>query len=150
MKRCPQCNRVESDDTLVFCRTDGTALVNDSLPPASEAGTVQLSSSVAPTEIGTRALPHTTNAAIIRNTGPTTVLVQPALPVTHELTKFKFRKVWIAVAIIVVTVAICMASYFVFVKRDRSIHSIAVLPFENRSGSADSEYLSVGLVESII
>ena len=150
MKRCPQCNRVESDDTLVFCRTDGTALVNDSLPPASEAGTVQLSSSVAPTEIGTRALPHTTNAAIIRNTGPTTVLVQPALPVTHELTKFKFRKVWIAVAIIVVTVAIGMASYFVFVKRDRSIHSIAVLPFENRSGSADSEYLSDGLAESLI
>jgi hypothetical protein len=23
MKRCPQCNRVESDEALVFCRADG-------------------------------------------------------------------------------------------------------------------------------
>ena len=30
MKRCPQCNRLESDDALTFCRADGTALVNES------------------------------------------------------------------------------------------------------------------------
>lgn len=29
MKRCPQCNRVETDDALAFCRVDGTALVSD-------------------------------------------------------------------------------------------------------------------------
>src|SRR2546422_2300257 len=27
MKRCPQCNRVVTDETLKFCRTDGTPLV---------------------------------------------------------------------------------------------------------------------------
>ena len=30
MKRCPQCNRVENDDALTFCRADGTPLVSDS------------------------------------------------------------------------------------------------------------------------
>jgi len=41
VKRCPTCNRVEVDDTLVFCRVDGAELVNDSSSLNSEAGTVQ-------------------------------------------------------------------------------------------------------------
>jgi eukaryotic-like serine/threonine-protein kinase len=28
MKRCPQCNRIETDDALVYCRADGTRLVS--------------------------------------------------------------------------------------------------------------------------
>src|SRR5690349_17613816 len=33
MKRCPTCNRVENDDTLMFCRMDGAVLVvSDSAP----------------------------------------------------------------------------------------------------------------------
>jgi len=35
-------------------------------------------------------------------------------------------------------------------KNDDSIRSIAVMPFENTSGNADSEYLSDGLAESLI
>jgi len=27
MKRCPQCNRVETDDALAFCRVDGARLI---------------------------------------------------------------------------------------------------------------------------
>ena len=27
MKRCPQCNRIETDDALAFCRTDGIRLI---------------------------------------------------------------------------------------------------------------------------
>lgn len=30
MKRCPQCNRVETDDALTFCRVDGTPLIRES------------------------------------------------------------------------------------------------------------------------
>ncbi len=49
MKRCPQCNRVETDEVLKFCRVDGTALIpfdNDSPtalfdPPTKSAGTTQ-------------------------------------------------------------------------------------------------------------
>ncbi|MEP6741048.1 MAG: hypothetical protein ABJB61_01010, partial [bacterium] len=70
MKRCPQCNRIETDDALVFCRADGTALVNDSLPLSSEAGTARLAS--AATEIETSILPHAPEVNVSRSTGPTT------------------------------------------------------------------------------
>ena len=29
MKRCPTCDRIETDDALTFCRADGTTLVTD-------------------------------------------------------------------------------------------------------------------------
>jgi hypothetical protein len=65
MKRCPQCNRVEADDTLAFCRADGVALVSDSLPISSEAGTATFGS--AATEIETSILPHATAANVSRS-----------------------------------------------------------------------------------
>jgi len=57
MKHCPRCNRIETDDTLVFCRVDGVRLISDS------------SSSLPSEEIETSILPHTTDAAISRGTG---------------------------------------------------------------------------------
>ena len=30
MKRCPQCQRVETDDALAFCRNDGARLISNS------------------------------------------------------------------------------------------------------------------------
>jgi TolB-like protein/Tfp pilus assembly protein PilF len=51
MKRCPQCNRVETDDALKFCRADGTPLVA-SAPLESESATISLSGSE-PIELST-------------------------------------------------------------------------------------------------
>jgi hypothetical protein len=42
MKRCPQCNRVETDEALKFCRVDGTALFIDSSLFNAEGGTAKL------------------------------------------------------------------------------------------------------------
>ena len=66
MKRCPQCNRVETDDALAFCRADGTPLVSDSSSLGGEAGKARLSSAPIASEIETSILPHTTDAAMSR------------------------------------------------------------------------------------
>src|SRR5258705_9642525 len=81
LKRCPTCNRLENDDALVFCRADGAALVRDSAPSGSEAGTAKLNSSSLAGEIST-GIPGTTDAVINPGTGPTTVL--QAQPATHR------------------------------------------------------------------
>jgi len=38
MKRCPACNRIETDNSLTFGGADGTALVSDPSPLGSEEG----------------------------------------------------------------------------------------------------------------
>src|SRR5689334_19248051 len=130
MKRCPQCNRVEADEALSFCRVDGTSLVEDSL------------------ENATSILPHTTDAATPRTSGPTTVLATAQPASTNEP---KQRRLTIAVVVITLFAGLSVVIYTRFSKQpNASIESIAVLPFENRSGSSDSEYLSDGLADSLI
>jgi len=155
MKRCPQCNRAEPDDSLVFCRTDGAALVNESASFSDDPRTARLGSSSVATEIDTSLLPHRTDAQARRATGPTTALPHTSKGNTRELNKRGPRKVLIVATATVVVVAIAIGGYFVggkFVssKNDKAIESVAVLPFENKSGNADSEYLSDGLAESLI
>lgn len=40
MKRCPQFNRVETEDALVFCRIDGTRFISESGSVAEDTATV--------------------------------------------------------------------------------------------------------------
>src|SRR6266702_4794952 len=112
MKRCPQCNRVETDDALVFCRADGTALVSDSSPPDREAGTARLGTASEPSEIETSILPHATDAAISRSTAPTTVLPPQPTVTTGALAKPKRRKIAIAILIIAVAVVVIGAGLY--------------------------------------
>jgi TolB-like protein len=155
MKRCPQCNRVETDEALKFCRLDGTTLVTDSSPISGEAGTAQLSSSPHAGEDQTNMLPHRTDPSINRATAPTTVLPsgQPMLP-TQQFAKKGSKSVVIAIGalllIAVVVIGYFVTGRFVAARKDKAIESVAVLPFENKSGNADSEYLSDGLAESLI
>jgi len=150
MKRCPQCNRVETDATLKFCRDDGTALVVDSSPHASEPGTMRLGSDGP--EIETSLLPHRTESNVNRPTGPTNVLPPQQLPVaTKQLPKSDRRKSVIAVGAVMLVISLAfIATKIIAPKKEKSIESVAVLPFENKSGNADSEYLSDGLAESLI
>lgn len=71
MKSCPQCNRVETDEALTFCRIDGAILVNDSSSIGSEAGTAKLGSGNVASEMATGVLPQTTDANINRATAAT-------------------------------------------------------------------------------
>jgi eukaryotic-like serine/threonine-protein kinase len=152
MKRCPACNRVENDDTLVFCRADGTALVSDSGSISVDAGTVR--SGAVSSEIETSILPHTTDSTMKRATAPTTVLPVERTGTTRALAKPKRRRTAIGIAVIVTAVvaatsAIVVDSYLSR-KAHASIQSVAVLPFTNTSGNADIEYLSDGITESLI
>lgn len=142
MKRCPQCNHLEADDTLAFCRADGS-------PLAEAAG-----------EVETSLLPNAvTNSSSVRSTGPTTVL--PSLDAqssTRQLDTASGRKhvastrnsvIAGAVGVLVVT-ALGVGSYLKYGRSDNQISSIAVMPFVNASGNQDAEYLSDGMTETLI
>jgi len=153
MKRCPQCNRVETDDALAFCRVDGTALLSVSSRIRSEAGTATFGSGTVAREIDTGILPHRTDANSNRAAAPTTVL-PPQPPATIGApAKPKQRRTFIVFLplIALVAAAILVAAYSYFSRKsDMVIQSIAVLPFENKNSDADTEYLSDGLAESLI
>lgn len=151
MKRCPQCNRVETDDALVFCRADGTALISDSGPVGAEAGTVKFTSAPVSSEIETSILPNVTDASINRATAPTTVLeASGTSSTTRELNKPKRRGLVFALLALLVA-GIAIAGYFYFSRKNNAtIQSIAVMPFVNESGNADIEYLSDGMTETLI
>ncbi|HEY3136575.1 MAG TPA: hypothetical protein VGL29_11160 [Blastocatellia bacterium] len=92
MKRCPQCNRVETDDALVFCRADGAALISDSRSISSDADTSKFGSAPVSSEMETSILPHRTAADASRPTAPTTVLPPQSAPnTTLELSTSKGR-----------------------------------------------------------
>src|SRR5215831_5074958 len=92
MKRCPQCNRVEQDEALKFCRVDGATLVADSASIDGEAGTVKLGSGQGTNGTTASGLPDRTNANIGRATAPTTVLPPQPIPGTTNQFRVTTRK----------------------------------------------------------
>ena len=146
MKRCPKCNRLESDDTLAFCRTDGTLLISVT---SDELGTIKFNSGPVTGDVRTTLLPPPTitSEAVSQ---PTAETVEPPRPNTRELRKPKKLKIIVAVVILLVAAA-AVGGYFIVAKKDRPpIQSIAVMPFINESGNADVDYLSDGMTDTLI
>jgi len=151
MKRCPHCNRVETDQALKFCRVDGTTLVVDSGSVSDEAGTIRLGSGSVSSEIKTNLLPNQTDAAMTRDTAATTVLHTPAIPMTTRgFTKPKPRRVVFALLAVVILGFVIGGYFYFWRKTTAAIQSIAVMPFVNDSGNAEVEYLSDGMTETLI
>jgi TolB-like protein/Tfp pilus assembly protein PilF len=145
MKRCPQCNRLESDDSLVFCRVDGSSLIPVT---TDDLGTIKLNSSPVSGDIRTTLLPTPiTSEAVSQATGETVVAPQRN---TRELKKPRKLKLIAAVVTLLVAVA-AVSGYFLISKRNRApIQSIAVMPFINESGNAAVDYLSDGMTDTLI
>jgi len=151
MKRCPACNRVETDDSLGFCRADGTALISDSGSFSGDAGTVKFSSAHVARESETSILPHTTDAGLRRATGPTTVLSAQQAPATTPVLGNLGRSKAVIAAVSLILLGIAVVFYFYLTRGDKAaIQSIAVMPFVNESGNAEVEYLSDGMTETLI
>lgn len=64
MKRCPQCDRVETDEALKFCRIDGTRLVV-SAPLDAESATMALPRSQPVEEVTTEQLSEAPSIAVL-------------------------------------------------------------------------------------
>jgi TolB-like protein/Tfp pilus assembly protein PilF len=152
MKRCPQCHRVEADDTLAFCRSDGAALIDASGSLSGDLNTAKFGSGPVLSEIDTSLLSQTsTTPEIIRNTGPTTALPLAQFPgTTRDLTKPKRRGFVFATIVIVLAVIFALGYFYWSRSRTTAIQSIAVMPFVNESGNADIDYLSDGMTETLI
>jgi TolB-like protein/Flp pilus assembly protein TadD len=141
MKRCPECRRDYVDDTLLYCLEDGVALVQGSVPSSDEPQTAILPETAPPpAEAATRAQIHTTEETAVSPSGIT------ELPRSRTFDK-RLLLAPLALAVIVLG---GFFGYRYFRTSAGQIGSIAVLPFENRSGTSDTDYLSDGLAESLI
>ncbi|HEY6246244.1 MAG TPA: hypothetical protein VIX17_19995 [Pyrinomonadaceae bacterium] len=147
MKRCPQCNRLEADDALAFCRVDGVPLIADTSGAELDAGTMKLGSGSVAAEAATnRLLDAKTDISNVRSTGPTTMLPER----TEQLVKPKGRWILLVSCFAILIIVGAAYAYYVTHKRNTGISSIAVMPFVNEGGNPDLEYLSDGMTETLI
>lgn len=130
MKRCPECDREYWDDSLNFCLNDGVTLVEADEPP-----TAILSTDVPASEAPTR---HKLNDQ--RSEKSPVLMAHQARP-------------WLLPLLAVLVFAgLGYLAYLYFPSgvSSKPIDSVAVLPFVNKSGNPDSEYLSDGIAESLV
>jgi TolB-like protein/Flp pilus assembly protein TadD len=139
MKRCPQCGR-EYDLSMSFCLDDGAELLYG---PASVDEPATAILSVPPDVAGGLTQPRDESEM------KTAVPQPPATAGGSD--PWRAAK---ALAALAVAVLVLVGGFFGYLYLNTgatdAINSIAVLPFENRSGSSDTDYLSDGLADSLI
>ncbi|HEX6126413.1 MAG TPA: tetratricopeptide repeat protein [Pyrinomonadaceae bacterium] len=140
MKRCPECRRDYTDETLNYCLDDGNALVGG---PASmdERATAILHSTAQPGDPATHAQIHATDQSSVMPQPSDLVAKQPAL--------FSARLVIPALLVLLVVIG-GVVGYKYFPFASGQINSIAVMPFVNAGGGTELEYLSDGIPESLM
>ena len=139
MKRCPKCRRDYYDDGLRYCLDDGTALLEGPSSFSDEPETAVFGEKLDST------------GAVPRHDTPEDAaqLFTGGRPVAERRTSRR-SVISIAIAIFLISGAGLVGYRLWRPSADSPIKSIAVLPFQNRSDDADTDYLSDGLAESLI
>jgi len=146
MKRCPECRRDYSDETLKYCLDDGSVLLDgptSSVEPETAILPIQdaCGGSDSSSEAATRAQIDTTAKDV----------AAPTLGAHVSQGKGFDKRVFLGVLAIATVV---LGGFFVYSYLSpfgsKQIDSIAVMPFVNESGNADIDYLSDGMTESLI
>jgi TolB-like protein/Flp pilus assembly protein TadD len=160
MKRCPECKRDYYDETLLYCLDDGNVLLEgpasaDEPPTAILPDAGARATGFRPEEPQTARLHETARAAEaqtraqIHTTEQTAVL--PSTSAGRSGARSGFDKRLLLVPLVFAAIVLGgFLGYRYVISGSDQIKSIAVLPFENRSGSTDTDYLSDGLTDSLI
>src|SRR4030095_7496195 len=146
MKRCPQCHRTETDDSLGFCRIDGTALVIEPDDRNAEARTIQLNPGITQDNPTTVFETAANRKSDLKTVDPR----QPSIGTQRITTRSRNRKLIFASLVALVLVLTGGSYLIVGWKANSGFDSIAVLPFENQNRDSDADYLADGLTETII
>jgi TolB-like protein/Tfp pilus assembly protein PilF len=145
MKRCPECRRDYVDDNLLYCLEDGVALVQGSVPSPDEPMTAIMSEP--PASVGGQVHRSSTRAEI-HTTEQTAVI---ASTVVDSPKSKSLDKRWFLAALGLLIILLGGAFGYRYLRPgSKQIGSLAVMPFVNDSGSADVEYLSDGMTETLI
>jgi TolB-like protein/Tfp pilus assembly protein PilF len=134
MKQCPECKRVYNDESFDYCLDDGAELIYG--PSDSESPTKMLEAEPSGTEAKTEDLRDITNK----------YSRAANLPASFP----KRSKIWLYAAAILLLMAAGLIAFRYWPASNSQIDSIAVLPFENTGGDADTDYLSDGLTDSLM
>ena len=146
MKRCPECGRDYNDDSMSYCLDDGSELL---FGPATTDEPATAILSEPPALAGGQFDSEASTKPQIHTSGQTAVL--PSGVADAAKAKGFDNRLLAAPFFLAIIVLGGFFGYRYFKSStDGQINSIAVLPFQNKSDDADTDYLSDGLAESLI